>query len=522
MTCLLGSCGAPDNKPQRQTTDQASPTATVARHPETQEAPMTATEPAMAPALEMANDPSTSDERDSVPKLTKSFSANTPNKSIKRPKRVRTGLKSATVKRESQERPRSLAYSPKAPRDDKPDYYVAEVYYGTDRAAVDGSNPKNITISNWHWASAALSVGTILLLIVAYVGWHTKLIMVFAILGIIATVATSIHTMQKQHALPHSQTKRAYGHMRGSMELGMCKVSIPKDHKVGELESPSIFHFEFKQDPTKHVVLLDVTEQPADAFYANLKKRVAQSSDKEAFVFVHGYNVTFDDAARRTAQIAYDLKFDGAPIFFSWPSQGGLLSYAVDETNVVWAVPHLRKFLTDIAERSGARNLHLIAHSMGNRALTSALRDLSIEMSEKMPMFREVVLTAPDIDAEVFRRDIVPAIRKTANRVTLYASSNDEALIASKTFHGYPRAGDSGGDVVVIDGIDTIDVSDVDTSLLGHCYYGTNDTVLIDLAQLLREALPPDKRTRLRSIEFGALKYWIFLKNRLEIDRLSR
>ena len=34
---------------------------------------------------------------------------------------------------------------------------------------------------------------------------------------------------------------------------------------------------------------------------------------------------------RRTAQIAYDLKFEGAPIVYSWPSQEGLLSYTVDE-----------------------------------------------------------------------------------------------------------------------------------------------------------------------------------------------
>jgi esterase/lipase superfamily enzyme len=36
---------------------------------------------------------------------------------------------------------------------------------------------------------------------------------------------------------------------------------------------------------------------------------------KDAFVFIHGYNVSFEDAARRTGQFAYDLKFVGAPIF---------------------------------------------------------------------------------------------------------------------------------------------------------------------------------------------------------------
>jgi esterase/lipase superfamily enzyme len=40
------------------------------------------------------------------------------------------------------------------------------------------------------------------------------------------------------------------------------------------------------------------------------------------FYNVHGYNVSFDDAALRTAQLAYDLTFDCPAAFFSWPSKG--------------------------------------------------------------------------------------------------------------------------------------------------------------------------------------------------------
>jgi len=126
-------------------------------------------------------------------------------------------------------------------------------------------------------------------------------------------------------------------------------------------------------------------------------------------------------------------------------------------------------------------------------------------------LFREVVLTAPDIDAEVFRRDIVPAIVRTADRVTLYASSNDEALSSSKKIPGYPRAGDTGNDLVVIPGIDTIDVSTIDTSLIGHSYYGSNQTVLADLVDVLRDSKPAEQRRFLRTRSLGQLMYWVFL-----------
>ena len=52
-----------------------------------------------------------------------------------------------------------------------------------------------------------------------------------------------------------------------------------------------------------------------------LREEVRDSRRKEAFVFIHGYNVAFDDAIYRTAQIAYDLSFDGPPILYSWPSR---------------------------------------------------------------------------------------------------------------------------------------------------------------------------------------------------------
>lgn len=59
-------------------------------------------------------------------------------------------------------------------------------------------------------------------------------------------------------------------------------------------------------------------------------------------------------------------------------------------------------------------------------------------------------------------------IRAPADRVTLYASSYDIAISLSKKFHTYPPAGESGEDIVVVKGLDTVDASSVDTSVTGH------------------------------------------------------
>lgn len=296
-----------------------------------------------------------------------------------------------------------------------------------------------------------------------------------------------------------------------SLHLGVCRVSIPPGHRRGEIEEPSIWRFEFQPDPNKHMVLLGRESLSQKAFYKRMQSTLQRSRKKEVMVFVHGFNVAFKDAALRTAQLAYDLRIDGAPVLYSWPSQASLAKYKIDETNAEWTIPHLESFLWDLSRQSGAGSIYLIAHSMGNRPLTRALERIAARLTTPgaKPPFSEILLTAPDIDAEVFA-DLARIFRKTGERVTLYASSNDRALIASKEVNGYRRAGDSGDDIVVIPEVDTVDVSSVDTSLfgLGHSYYGDNCSVLSDIVLLLRGRQPPPQRGLERK-EKGGLAYWV-------------
>jgi len=306
------------------------------------------------------------------------------------------------------------------------------------------------------------------------------------------------------------RTDAFYGNQRGTLAFGVCRVSIPEHHRMGELEAPSWQKFEFHENPKKHIVLLEVTPQSEKKFIAGLRLYIHRSEENQAFVFVHGYNVSFEDAARRTAQMAFDLGFDGAPIFYSWPSQGRLSAYTVDETNAEWSVPHLKEFLEMVSSKTGAKQIHLIVHSMGGRSLSAALKEIANEQGSEAPIFKEIVLAAPDIDAEVFKRDILPRIQPIVGRITLYASSVDKALMASKMAHGNPRAGDSNSEaLVVVHGMDTVDASTVDTSFLGHSYYAENRSIISDIYLLLRTGNPPNQRNLLERYRNGD-KYWTF------------
>lgn len=292
------------------------------------------------------------------------------------------------------------------------------------------------------------------------------------------------------------EPKEKYGADRGILSYGTCNVSIPRDHHMGELESPSIWKLEFREDPEKHVVLLGVLPLDSTNYYSELRARISASHGKNAFIFIHGYNVTFEDAARRTAQMQYDLAFDGAPVFYSWPSQGSLAGYPVDEQNIEWTQTNLQRFLDDFASQTEAENIYLIAHSMGNRALTRAFAALVAQKPAIRGKFRELILAAPDIDAEVFKRDIAPQIVATNPLVTLYASSKDKALLASKDFHHSARLGEAGPELVVVPGMDTIDATAVDTSFVGHSYVPENRSVLSDVFYLIRDGKPLGQQLR--------------------------
>lgn len=295
------------------------------------------------------------------------------------------------------------------------------------------------------------------------------------------------------------------------LSYGICEVSIPRNiHQTGDTESPNFWKLEFREDPEKHMVVLSATPKIKNDFFSAIKSRINGSEKKNAFLFIHGFDVSFADAARRTAQITYDLDFKGAPIFYSWPSQGGLLGYFTDEQNIEWAEIDLKLFLEDFLTHNDAQNIYLIAHSMGNRALTRAITSVLKDKPNLKEKVKEIILAAPDIDADVFKQEIAPGLMASGRHVTLYASSDDIALALSKKLHGnYPRAGDSGQGLVIVPGIETIDATGRDTGFWNHTPF-EDRSILSDMFNLIQNGQKADHRFGLERINKSSGYYWKF------------
>ena len=305
---------------------------------------------------------------------------------------------------------------------------------------------------------------------------------------------------------------RYFGIKQGPLRFGTADISIPWSHQKGEIERPDLWMFEWNEDPTKHVTLLSVNVQASEnAFIDALQARIAASLTKQAFVFIHGYNVTFEAAAQRTAQMACDLKFDGAPILYSWPSDGSIRGYWADETDVKKTVSNLESFLESVSRQSGAQSIFIIGHSMGNRALAAALVDmLNDDDATNRPAFQEIIMAAADIGQSEFINTLASPLATNYKRVTLYASTDDKALRLSQLIHRQARVGDFRDGPLIFDKIDSIDATGVDPNWLGHGYYAA-PSVIDDIVSLLRDGNGASNRSHLSGIDFPPGRYWVFV-----------
>ena len=172
-----------------------------------------------------------------------------------------------------------------------------------------------------------------------------------------------------------------------------------------------------------------------------------KAKNGRVLLYVHGFRESYLSNTESTVQIAKLTGFDGPIIQYSWPSQGALTKYAVDETNMYWDERNFRSFLTQLARYPSVKEIVVVSHSMGARLVIPAVEYVdATSTNADSSNISNIILAAPDVDREDFERDIaeeVLAARRVNNdrRITIYVSGSDKALALSRQVHGYPRLG---------------------------------------------------------------------------------
>jgi esterase/lipase superfamily enzyme len=222
----------------------------------------------------------------------------------------------------------------------------------------------------------------------------------------------------------------------------------------------------------------------------------------QTLVFVHGYNVSFEEALQRAGQIAFDLEFDGLLVPFAWPSRRRFTDYHSDAVRADVAVDHLVKLIDTLGELLPPTRLHFIAHSMGNLVLLRALERVAERRNAGSRVaFGELILAHADIDANRCGQ-LIRNVRPAVGGITLYVNTGDWALWGSEKLS---RSTSCGAKAQVYDGAETIDVSSIRgasgrsirwTRGWNHDAFVRAPLVFGEITRLLITGTrPPEKRT---------------------------
>lgn len=238
-----------------------------------------------------------------------------------------------------------------------------------------------------------------------------------------------------------------------------------------------------------------------------------KDEETDLIVFIHGFSCDFETALLRAAQIAHNYSTAERPlkvVVFSWPADGtmiSLLSYYDDRDDAkMLGIALSRLFLKaldyfrDIGPKKFCwRQIHLVAHSMGNYVLRQAIQAVIKERGgASLPrVFENIFMMAADEDNDTFELDHkLCRLPEMGAAVHVYYSATDEALTISDVTKGNPdRLGSTGPRTLTSlpHKITLIDCREVDATSLtdaNHQYYRKRPEVYEDVRAVLSGQLP--------------------------------
>jgi esterase/lipase superfamily enzyme len=213
------------------------------------------------------------------------------------------------------------------------------------------------------------------------------------------------------------------GEYAGQVSYGLVNVQVPQHDRAGS--------------PLDAGAIKKVESVPYPAFLEFLQA----NSGKPLVVWIHGYQASFLLSTAHCAQVARDLNIDANVLTFDWASSESVLGYARDVAQISRSTKHLVDLLEAINSEVKPPKIIIIAHSLGCRLACLALEKLYSDPNTKSLKLDHVTFIAPDVDREEFNQNFKPALQSLVNRLTIYVTSDDNALLLGKLLYNVDSIG---------------------------------------------------------------------------------
>ena len=334
--------------------------------------------------------------------------------------------------------------------------------------------------------------------------------------------------------LPSENQREFYQNQRGNiLRLGIGQLEVgDEDFTWEEARKISLLknrprNFPLKVTSVQEIGILDrstseftdpallgsTPEAPRRRFIELINRKLAISKNKDIYIYVHGYKVSFDNPLLVTAEMWHFLGYDGVFIAYSWPSTPKTLAYASDLETSAMSAHFLQLLIEVLAEQSDARNIHIIGYSAGTRVVVISLYQLALLHREtaladirNRLRIGSVILTGSDFDRQLFGAYIASGLLRIPEDLTVYMSEKDQALGMSRWVFKRERLGamldESVMEPRVIDFLEkqpilrliNVTTAEGSESGNGHAYFRNSPWVSSDILVTLMYDLPPEKR----------------------------
>ena len=215
-------------------------------------------------------------------------------------------------------------------------------------------------------------------------------------------------------------------------------ISVPPDREAGDI---SFVPRGRGPNPAVDFLTTRAVQLSGDGTYKRdlaAALRAKPRGDRDAIIFVHGFNNTFAEGLYRLAQLSHDLQLPGVPVHYSWPSRGAALAYVADRDSALFARDGLEQLIRE-TKAAGAENVILVAHSMGSALLMEALRQMAIRGdTSTLGSIGGVILISPDLDVDVFRMQ-ARTVGALPQPFVIFGSDRDKLLNISARLSAEPE-----------------------------------------------------------------------------------
>jgi esterase/lipase superfamily enzyme len=303
--------------------------------------------------------------------------------------------------------------------------------------------------------------------------------------------------------------------------LGKTSIKIDPSVTVGKMLPEKL-----KTSGKMGVESVDMMDD--ERFMEELAAAVDASPNKSLFILVFGYKDDFEETAIKAGWFAYMLDVNTPVLLFDWPGDQpvNIRGYNKARRYAEVSGPALGKLITNIVREIKPEKLWLKGSSLGCETICDAFEYMYQydDMRDDEAELTKVILAAPDVSEDDFKEKFARHILAFSEMLTVYVSSQDDALLMSGMITGHKRLGrqrikdpaqaEAAKDLLLIKSqhpgrLTVIDVTPINNSSFHHGYYLECPEFFDDLyARINGKGSTGNRRLYLLKYK-GEVDYWV-------------